>query len=51
MPNWLSQLARVLCTKPYKYLFTMVDHFSKYAWAKCVIDKKLATVIKHWKVV
>ena len=27
----LVQLARVLCTKPYKYLFTMVDHFSKYA--------------------
>ena len=27
----------------------MVDHFSKYAWAKCIIDKKLATVIKGLK--
>ena len=42
----LKQLARVLCTKPYKYLFTMVDHFSKYEWAKCIIDKKSAAVIK-----
>ena len=24
----------------------MVDHFSKYAWTKCIIDKKSATVIK-----
>ena len=27
----------------------MVDHFSKYAWAKCIIDKKPATVIKALK--
>ena len=27
----------------------MVDHFSKYAWAKCIIDKKSATVIKTLK--
>ena len=27
----------------------MVDHFSKYAWAKCVIDKKSASVIKVLK--
>ena len=47
----LVQLARVLCTKPYKYLFTMVDHFSKYAWGKCIIDKKSATGIKALKVV
>ena len=45
----LVQLARVLCTKLYKYLFTMVDHFSKYARAKCIIDKKSATVIKSLK--
>ena len=27
----------------------MVDHFSKYAWAKCIIEKKSATVIKALK--
>ena len=27
----------------------MVDLFSKYAWAKCIIDKKSATVIKTLK--
>ena len=27
----------------------MVDHFSKYAWVKCIIDKKSATVIKALK--
>ena len=27
----------------------MVDHFSKYAWEKCIIDKKSATVIKVFK--
>ena len=27
----------------------MIDHFSKYAWAKCIIDKKSATVIKALK--
>ena len=27
----------------------MVDHYSKYAWAKCIIDKKSATVIKVLK--
>ena len=48
--NYLIQLARVLCTKPYKYLFTIVDHFSKYAWAKCIIDKKSETVIKAMKI-
>ena len=45
----LVQLAWVLCTKPYKYLFRMVDHFSKYAWAKCIIGKMSATVIKASK--
>ena len=35
----LVQLAWVLCTKPYKNLFIMVDHFSKYARAKCIIEK------------
>ena len=27
----------------------MVDHFSNYVWAKCIIDKKSATVIKALK--
>ena len=27
----------------------MVDHFFKYSWAKCIIDKKSATVIKALK--
>ena len=45
----LVQLAWVLCTKLYKYLFTMVDHFSKYAWVKCNIEKKSASVIKALK--
>ena len=45
----LVQLARELCIKPYKYLFTIIDYFSKYAWAKCIIDKKSATVIKALK--
>ena len=27
----------------------MVDHFSKYAWAKFIIDKKPAIVIKALK--
>ena len=27
----------------------MVDHFSKYALAKCIIDKKSVTVIKALK--
>ena len=27
----------------------MVDHFSKYVWVKCIIDKKPATVIKALK--
>ena len=35
----LVQLARVLCTKPYKYLFTMVDHFSKYAGQNVLLTK------------
>ena len=27
----------------------MVDHFSEYRWAKCIIDKKSATIIKALK--
>ena len=27
----------------------MVDNFSKYVWTKCIIDKKLTTVIKALK--
>ena len=45
----LVQLARMLCTKPYKYLFTMVDHFSKHACSRCIIDKISTTVIKALK--
>ena len=35
----LIQLARVLCTKQYKNLFTMVDHFSNYAWENVLLTK------------
>ena len=45
----LVQLARILTTKPFKYLFTMVDHFSKYARARWIPDKKSITVIKALK--
>ena len=45
----LVQLVRVLCTKSYKYLFTMVDHFSKCTWTKYITNKKSATVIKELK--
>ena len=30
----LVQLSSIVATKNYKFLFTMVDHFSKYGWAK-----------------
>ena len=38
----LVQLAWELCTKPYKYLFIMVDHFSKYAWEKMYYWQKVS---------
>ena len=30
-------------------MFTMVDHFSKYTWARLITDKKSITVIKALK--
>ena len=43
----LVQLAKILATNPFKYLFTMVDHFSKYAWARWIPKKeKTITLIK-----
>ena len=37
----LVQFARILTTKPFKYLFSMVNHFSKYAWARWIPDKNI----------
>ena len=31
------------------YLITMVDHFSKYGWAKVIKDKKQETILKSLK--
>ena len=44
MERWqvdLVQLASTVSTKDFKYLFTMVDHFSKFGWARWIIDKKI----------
>ena len=30
----------------YKYLFTMVDHFTKYDWIEPLKDKTLLTVLR-----
>ena len=30
----LVQLSNIVATKNYKFLFTMIDHFSKYGWAR-----------------
>ena len=45
----LVQLSNIVATKNYKFLFTMVDHFSKYGWARWIIDKKSSTLIKALK--
>ena len=49
MERWqvnLVQLASTVSTKDFKYLFTMVDHFSKFGWARWIIDIKSTTVVK-----
>ena len=33
----------------FKYLFTMVDHFTKYSWVIPMHDKKAETVLKAFK--
>ena len=33
----------------FKYLFTMVDHFTKYGWIIPIKDKKLKLFLKHSK--
>ena len=35
----------------FKYLFTMVDHFTKYGWIIPIKDKKLKLFLKHSKYV
>ena len=35
--------------KKKRYLITMVDHFSKYGWAKVIKDKKQETILKSLK--
>ena len=33
----------------FKYLFTMVDHFTKYGWKIPIKDKKAETILKTFK--
>ena len=43
------QLASMITTKEIKYLFIMVDDFSKYGWARWIVDKTSQTTIKALK--
>ena len=45
----LVTLASMIASKKHKYLFTMVDHFSKFGWVRCISDKTSHTVIKTLK--
>ena len=45
----LVQLSSIVASKNYNFLFSMVYHFSKYGWARWIIDKKSSTVIKALK--
>ena len=46
---YLFQYASIIATKEIKYLFTMVNHFSKYGWARWIADKITQTTIKALK--
>ena len=39
----------MIATKDIKYLFIMVDRFSKYGWARWVENKTTQTTIKAFK--
>ena len=45
----LVTLASMIASKKHKYLLTMVDHFSKFEWVRCISDKASHTVIKALK--
>ena len=45
----LFTLSSMIAFKKHKYLFTMVDHFSKFGWVRCISDKTSHKVIKALK--
>ena len=43
------QFSKHVMSGDYKYLFTMVDHFTKYGWIILLKDKTLLTVLRAFR--